>query len=54
MEEVISWLEKRIIKLKEQKHNEEATANPDMEKVKRLGAKLSGYKECLTYIKSHK
>lgn len=54
MRDVIEWLNKRILKLKGKKKAEEAMECPDMDEVKRIGAKLAGYKEVLRYISSHK
>lgn len=53
MEDVIEWLNKRMQKLRDKKKSEEAKETPDMDEVKRIGAKLAGYKEVLTYINTH-
>jgi hypothetical protein len=54
MDDLLSWLEKRVSQLRDKKAKEEAKSSKDLEFVKRIGGKLSGYKEVLTYIKSHK
>ena len=53
MENLVGWLEKRISKLKDKKRMEDAKPTKDIEMLKRIGGKLSGYKEVLAYIKNH-